>query len=137
MTSAAKVLTVRADLKDVDRVREFLRDNLQGLDLAEEDVMRMELSLHEIFVNIAMYAYPDGQGEMSLRIWREGRTLHMEFRDSGVPFNPTEWPTPDLEEKIRQGADGGYGIFLFKTLMDSFDYRREDGQNVLTICKEV
>jgi len=110
---------------------------VQDLSLAEEDVMRMELSLHEIFVNIAMYAYPAGEGEMSLRIWREGRTLHMEFRDRGIPFNPAEWPAPDLEEKIRRGTEGGLGIFLFRTLMDGFAYRREGGENILTIYKKV
>lgn len=137
MTSRAKTLTVQADLKDVDRVRGFLRANLRGLHLSEEDMMRIELSLHEIFVNIAMYAYPEGQGSMSLRIWHEGRTLHMEFRDRGVPFNPSEQPAPDLDEKIRRGTKGGLGIFLFKTLMDGYAYRREDGENVLTISKKV
>jgi len=137
MTSAAKTLTVRADLKDIDRVRGFLRDILDGLALGDEDVMKIELSLHEIFVNIAKYAYPDGQGEMSLRIWREARTLHMEFRDRGVPFNPAETPEPDLEDKIRRGTQGGLGIYLFKTLMDGIAYRRERGENVLTISKKV
>jgi anti-sigma regulatory factor (Ser/Thr protein kinase) len=136
-TGDAKTLKVRADLKDIGRVRGFLRDNLRGFSLAEEDVMKLELSLHEIFVNIAMYAYPGGKGEMSLRIWREHRTLHMEFRDRGIPFNPAAKPAPDLEEKIRQGTRGGLGIFLFKALMDGYAYRREGGENVLTICKNV
>jgi len=136
-TGEAKTLTVRADLKDIDRVRGFLRDHLRGFALAEEDVMKLELSLHEIFVNIAMYAYPGGEGEMSLRIWRERRTLHMEFRDRGIPFNPAEKPAPDLNENIRQGTKGGLGIFLYKTLMDGCSYRREGGENVLTIFKNV
>jgi phosphoserine phosphatase RsbU/P len=131
------VLKVRADLKDVDRVRDFLRDNLLGLDLAEEDVLKLELSLHEIFVNIAMYAYPDGEGEMSLRVWKVERTLFMEFRDRGVPFNPAEHPVPDLEQKIRHGERGGLGVFLFKTLMDGYAYKREADQNILTIFKKV
>ncbi len=137
MSSRTKTLTVRADLGAIDRARDFLRDNLRGLALAEEDVMRIELSLHEILVNIALYAYPEGEGEMSLRIWREDGTLRMEFRDRGVPFNPAERPAPDLEEKIRRGTKGGLGIHLFKTLMDGYAYRREGGENILTIFKKV
>ncbi len=132
-----KELTVRADLKDIDRARDFFRDNLHGLNLAEEDVLKMELSLHEILVNIAMYAYPDRQGELCLRIWRSDGMLHMEFRDRGIPFNPAEKADPDLEAKIRQGTRGGLGIFLYKTLMDGYSYRREGGENVLTIFKKV
>ena len=32
---------------------------------------------------------------------------------------------------------GGLGIFLVKKTMDDVSYRREDGQNVLTIRKRV
>ncbi|HVP90492.1 MAG TPA: ATP-binding protein [Terriglobales bacterium] len=137
MSSGAKTLTVKADLAAIDRAREFLRDNLRGLSLAEEDVLRIELSLHEILVNIARYAYPKGDGEMSLRVWREDGTLRMEFRDRGVPFNPAERPAPDIEERIRRGAKGGLGIHLFKTLMDGYSYRREGAENVLTVFKKV
>ncbi|MGE5716493.1 MAG: ATP-binding protein, partial [Acidobacteriota bacterium] len=51
-------LTVPADLGEVDRVRLFLRRRIHGLALGDEDAMKLELSLHEIFVNIALYAYP-------------------------------------------------------------------------------
>jgi anti-sigma regulatory factor (Ser/Thr protein kinase) len=137
MGTGAKTLTIRADLGAIDRAREFLRDNLRGLSLAEEDVMRIELSLHEILVNIALYAYPEARGEMSLRVWREDGVLRMEIRDRGVPFNPVERPAPDLEEKIRRGAKGGLGIHLFKSLMDGYAYRREAGENVLTVFKKI
>jgi anti-sigma regulatory factor (Ser/Thr protein kinase) len=30
---------------------------------------------------------------------------------------------------------GGFGIYLSKTLMDGFEYKRESGQNVLTVFK--
>ena len=133
----SKELKVRADLAEIDRVRAFLKRSLAGLTLSEDDGMKVELSLHEIFVNIALYAYPQGGGDMALRIWSRDRTLFLEFRDRGVPFDPGNRPSPDLEENLRRGHRGGLGIFLFKTLMDGYDYRREGDENILTVYKAI
>ncbi len=133
----SKELTVRADLAEIDRVRGFLRESLHGLPLGEEDLLKLELSLHEIFVNIALHAYPGAAGEMSVRVWEDAGTLYVEIRDRGIPFDPVAWPPPDLDEKIRLGTKGGFGVHLFKTLMDGFSYRRADGENILTIYKKL
>jgi serine/threonine-protein kinase RsbW len=135
--SKPKELTVRADLAEVDRVREFLRESLRGLTVTEEDALKLELSLHEILVNIALYAYPRTSGKMSVRIWKGDGTFFMEIRDRGIPFDPAGRPPPNLEEKIRKGTRGGFGVYLFKTLMDGYSYKRSDGENVLTIYKEL
>lgn len=131
--SKPRELTVRADLAQVDRVREFLRESLEGTAVTEEDAMKLELSLHEIIVNIALYAYPRRRGKMSVRLWRDDTTFFMEIRDRGVPFDPAGRPPPDLQEKIRRGTMGGFGVYLFKTLMDGYSYKRADGENVLTV----
>jgi anti-sigma regulatory factor (Ser/Thr protein kinase) len=135
--AAPKELRVRADLAEIGRLRAFLRAGLQGLGVGDEMAMKLELSLHEIFVNIAMYAYPGGKGEMSLRIWSEDGTLHMEFRDTGIPFDPVAREATDIEARVRRGARGGYGIFLFKTLMDGYTYRRDGDENVLDVYKKL
>lgn len=128
-------LTVRADLAEVDRVRAFLRDHLRDLALGEEDALKVELSLHEILVNIVRYAYPQTPGEMTVRLSEEPGVLVVEIRDGGVPFDPAGRPPTDIEEKIRRGSKGGLGVYLFKTLMDGYSYRREGGENILTIRK--
>jgi anti-sigma regulatory factor (Ser/Thr protein kinase) len=130
-------LTVPAVLEEIDRIRGFLREYLGGLPLAEDQILPVELSLHEICVNIAMYAYPAGAaGDVSVRLWNDDGTVCIEVRDRGVPFDPASKPDPDLLAKVRRGQGGGLGVYLFKTLMDGFTYRREAGQNILTIFKK-
>jgi len=129
-------LRVKADLQAMDRVRAFLRDSLRGIDLAEEDYFKIELSLHEIAVNIILYAYPaEEKGDLVLRSWFEGGKAFFEFRDTGISFNPCHVAPPDILEKLRTGKRGGFGIYLSWTLMDGFEYKREPGQNVLTVFK--
>lgn len=128
-------LRVKAGFQAMDRVRAFLRDSLRGIDLAEEDYFKIELSLHEITVNIILYAYPEEKGDLVLRTWFEERKVYFEFRDTGISFDPRQAAPPDILEKIRTGKRGGFGICLSKTLMDGFEYKRESGQNVLVVFK--
>ena len=97
--------------------------------------MKMELALHEIFVNVVMHAYPNGAGDMTIRIRSDEDTFCIEIRDRGIPFNPDEIPPVDLDKKIQLGTPGGLGIHLFKTLMDEYSYKRDGDENILTIRK--
>lgn len=119
----------------MDRVRAFLRDSLRGIDLTEEDYFKIELSLHEIVVNIVLYAYPEKKRDLVLRTWFEGRKVYFEFRDTGISFDHRQTAPPDILEKLRTGKRGGFGIYLFRALMDGFEYKREPGQNVLIVFK--
>lgn len=135
----ARGIVVPASLEGVDRVRRFLRDYLSGLGLKkEEDELKIELALHEICVNIALYAYPEGrEGDLAIRIWRDDGTLFMEIRDRGVPFDPVKKPDPDLIARFRVGTRGGLGVYFFRKMMDGLSYRRVGDENILTVSKKI
>ena len=84
-----------------------------------------------------MHAYPNGNGDVTIRIRSDEGAFCIEIRDRGIPFNPDEIPPIDLEKKIQLGTRGGLGIYLFKTLMDEYSYKRDGDENVLTICKRI
>ncbi len=130
-------LRVRSELESLDALRDFLKANLRLLGLSETEYFKIELSVVEICTNIIKYAYPGEQGEITLKLWKEGQRLYLEISDSGIPFDPTKAKEPDIHEIIRKRKKGGLGIFLTRKLVDGFDYRREEGRNVLTICKVV
>jgi len=129
-------ITVQSELRELDKVRTFLKSNLAGLDLNEEDTYKVELSLVEMCSNIMRYAYPGDSGEIVVSTWHEGGKLYLEIRDKGVPFDPRQVKRPTLEEMINREQMGGLGIFLARKLMDGFLYRREDNQNILVMYKK-
>ena len=129
-------LTVQSELRELDKVRGFLKKNLADLDLNEEEIYRVELSLVEMCSNIMRYAYPAGKGEIVINLWHEEGRFYLEVRDSGLPFDPRQVKRPTLEEMISREQMGGLGIFLARKLMDGFLYRREDDQNVLIMYKK-
>jgi len=135
--SPVRRIVVRAELGEMDAVRAFIRKILEGLGLPEEEVFKVELSVHEVCVNIALYAYPKKKGDIRISVWQESGCLAVEVRDAGVPFDPGKAPSPKLENYVHAGRRGGLGIYLFRKLLDDFNYRREQGQNILTLYKNL
>lgn len=132
-----KSLKIQSDLAEVEKVRSFLKESLEELNLSEKAYYIIELSLLEICINIIRYAYPQEKGEIFLKAWQEERKIFLEIRDSGIPFDPTETKTPDIKEIIKDKRKGGLGIFLAQKLMDGFEYKRENNQNVLAMYKRI
>ena len=114
-----------------------MEETLKDFDFSEEAYYLIELSLLEICINIVRYAYPEEKGDISLKIWNQEKEIFFEIRDWGIPFDPREAPEPDIQEMIRQGQTGGLGIFISRQLMNGFEYRREDNQNVLIMNKSI
>lgn len=130
-------LQITSDLAELDKVRNFLKESLEDLRISDKDYFKIELSLLEICVNIIRYAYPVEKGDIMLKAWQQEGKMFFEIRDNGIPFDPRKLEKPDIKEIIRKEKTGGLGIFISRSLMDGFDYRREDNQNVLTIYKIV
>ena len=55
--------------------------------------------------------------------------------DTGKPFDPTIVPDADVNLSAEDRQIGGLGIFLVRQIMDSVEYRRIDGKNILTMIK--
>lgn len=130
-------LKITSDLAELDKVRDFLKENLQHLNISDKDYFKIELSLLEVCVNIMLYAYPEEKGDILIKAWLQEGRMFLEIRDSGIPFDPRKLDVPDIDKIIRQQKKGGLGVFISRTLMDGFDYKREDNQNVLLIYKKI
>jgi len=130
-------LSIAADLSEVDGVRQFLKDSLADIDLSEEDGFKIELALVEMVVNVIRYAYPDGGGVLAIEIRKDRHRVIIEIRDSGLPFDPCRAPKPDIDEVVAAGRKGGLGIYLTREIMDECLYRRDGGQNILTLVKKL
>jgi len=132
-----KSFTVKSELIEIEKIRIFLEETLKDLDLSEEVYYLIELSLLEMCINIVRYAYPEEKGDIVLKIWEQDEKIFFEIRDWGIPFDPRKTPEPDIEEMVNQGQTGGLGIFLSRQLMNGFEYRRENNQNILIMHKRI
>ena len=124
-----------------DRSSEIVAFLMASPDMPKDDDLRfkIELSVEEAVENVVQYAYEGGIGwlEAGTSLDDESLILTIELRDAGVPFNPLEKEDPDITLSADERPVGGLGIYLCKSMMDSIDYRYEDGNNVLVMKKRV
>jgi anti-sigma regulatory factor (Ser/Thr protein kinase) len=97
------------------------------------------VAIEEVFVNIAHYAYGEGEGDMTLGIGFDAGSREITFRmsDRGEPFDPLKIPDPDITLSAEEREIGGLGIFITKKTMDTVSYTYENGENVLTMTKRI
>jgi anti-sigma regulatory factor (Ser/Thr protein kinase) len=97
--------------------------------------MQIDVAVDEVMSNIAHYAYPDGEGTVTVSIEEKENTVQIFFRDSGIPYDPLTAKAPDLSLSAEDRPIGGLGIHMVKKMMDAVSYRYENGQNMLTLQK--
>ena len=136
---ASAELTVEAKDESLARVLEFVDGQLETLDCPPKAQMQIDVSVEEIFVNIAHYAYPSGTGDATLRVEtsREPRSVTVTFIDRGIPYDPLSKPDPDITLSAEERQIGGLGIYMVKKSVDDIHYEYRDGQNILTFTKNL
>jgi anti-sigma regulatory factor (Ser/Thr protein kinase) len=101
--------------------------------------MSICVAVEEVFVNVAHYAYGEGEGEVSFAIGfdAESRVATFRMADKGIPFDPLNKPDPDITLNAENRDIGGLGIFITKKTMDTVTYAYENGENVLIMKKKI
>ena len=130
-------LNLAAEIAEFDRLRIWLQEFAQKLELPEETTSRLLIAADEVFTNIASYAYPGTSGEVEVSAEQDGAMLRLTFTDSGKPFDPLRADDPNTKGPLSERKIGGLGIFVVKKMMDKVEYRRENDRNILTLTKRI
>ena len=132
-----KELEVRADGSELSTVIAFVDEQIEAVGCSPKTLMQIELSVEEIFVNIANYAYAPGTGSAIIRMDISGDppTAEITFVDKGRQYDPLAKEDPDVTLPAKDRGIGGLGIFLTKKSMDEVSYVYRDGSNVFTMKK--
>ena len=130
-------LTVPADRSEFPLLQQWLSSIAAELDIQDRIKKQLLISCDEVFTNIASYAYPEGSGsvEIAIEFVAEKRNLRIIFSDSGIAFDPLAISEPDTGAALSERKIGGLGMFMVKKMMDSIEYFRKDGKNILILTK--
>ena len=131
--------TFPAKTESLSDVLGFVDQKLDSFECPMKIQMAVCVAIEEVFVNVAHYAYGEGQGDMCLGIGfdEKSRTVTFRMTDKGVPFDPLQKPDPDITLSAEDREVGGLGIFIAKKTMDSISYAYENGENILTMIKKL
>lgn len=131
-------LILKNDVHEVTRFSSFMESATQKMGIEKTHARKLRLAVEEAVVNVINYAYPVGtEGTVEVRLMSNAHRIKMMIIDSGVAFDPTSKEKVDTTLLAEERQIGGLGILLVRELMDSINYEREDGKNILTLIKNL
>jgi sigma-B regulation protein RsbU (phosphoserine phosphatase) len=137
-TEIKRQLTLPNDVKQVPLLAEFIDGICEAAEVDMMLTMQLNLAIEEAVVNVMNYAYPAGtEGTVCIDAQVSNGVLQFVISDSGAPFDPTARAEVDTTLSAEERGIGGLGIHIVRQIMDSIDYKRVDGRNVLTLGKKL
>ncbi len=131
-------ITLPNDVEQVPLLAEFVDEVCEAVGFDMSVTMSLNLALEEAVVNVMTYAYPAGtQGNVTIEALANEERLKFIISDNGTPFDPTAKEDADTTLSAEERPIGGLGIHLVRQIMDSINYERTDGKNVLTLRKKL
>ena len=133
-----ETLVIKNNVQEVARFSTFIKSATEKLGIEKSLARQLRLAVEEAVVNVIDYAYPAGkEGDITIKIMSDGHTLRFQIIDAGVLFDPTMKEKADTTLSVEDRQIGGLGILLVRELMDSINYERIEGTNVLTLIKNL
>ena len=134
----SEMLLLKNDIHEVVKLNELQKMFYGKLNLESSLSRRLQLAVEEAVVNVIDYAYPIGtDGEISVKMMSDGSIIKFVITDSGIAFDPTLIDKVDPTLSAEERQVGGLGIHLVRGLMDTINYEREEGKNILTLIKKL
>ena len=133
-----KTIVLPNDTQEVPRLNAFVEEVCQTVGFDDMVTMEIKLAVEEAVVNVMTYAYAPGQsGDVTIEAALNNVRMKFTIIDSGKPFDPTVQAEVDTTLSAKQRNIGGLGIHIIRQNMDSINYERVDGHNVLTLRKKI
>lgn len=131
-------ITLPNDIEKVPVLAEFVDEVCEIVGFDMSTTMGINLALEEAVVNVMSYAYQPGtMGNVYIEAIANETRLKFIISDWGTPFDPTAEKEVDTTLSAEERPIGGLGIHLVRQIMDSINYERIDGMNVLTLRKKL
>ena len=129
-------ITLPNDVRAVPELNQFIQSVGQRLNLEAAMTSQLMLAVEEAVVNVMNYAYPIGTaGEVNISAQCTDKDIKVIITDEGKAFDPTTTNKADTTLNAEERPIGGLGILLVQQLMDTINYERSNGKNVLTLKK--
>ena len=131
-------ITLTNDIEQVPQLADFVDMVCEEVGFDPSVSIQMNLAIEEAVVNVMSYAYPVGTvGNVIIEAQANEDCLTFTIIDNGTPFDPTAKSEVDTTLSAEERPIGGLGIHLVRQLMDSINYERIDGKNILTLRKKL
>ncbi|MBQ6311141.1 MAG: SpoIIE family protein phosphatase [Bacteroidales bacterium] len=127
-------ITLSNDISQIHELEKFIGKIAEDIKIPESLKSSINLAMEEAVTNVIMYS---GADTVDIAAQTDEDGITFTITDSGKPFDPTAVPDVDINQNAGDRPVGGLGIHMFKKIMDSVTYRRQDNRNILTLIKKI
>ena len=130
-------LILRNDISELQRVTASISSLCAREGIPADMEYDLTLALEEMITNVVEHAgFGDREHVLTVRLSLNEDEFVAQIEDEGREFDPTQHPTPELDAPLAERKIGGLGIHLVRQIMESMEYERVDGRNVVTLRKK-
>ncbi len=129
-------ISLSSDNDNLGVFQEFILNQAKVMSASPQILLKLELVLEEVLLNIMNYAYPNetpGIITLGFRVSGENMIV-IRIIDEGKAFDPSAKPDPDTSLAVEDRKIGGLGILLVRQMSEAVSYERKDGLNILDVC---
>lgn len=139
MDGAGLKFAIANDLRELAGVAARIDEFCAAREVSAHVAYAVNVSVEELLTNTISYGYGDDEPHtIELSVSVDASAVVVEIVDDGVGYGASDFPEPDTDNILDDSAlVEGPGFFLLYQLMDSVEFRREEGYNVVTLRKEV
>ncbi len=129
-------ISLANDLREIAGVAARIDGFCEDRALPAQTAYAVNLAIDELLTNTITNGYGDDDPHrVEIVLREEADALVVIIVDDGVAFDPTEAQTPDGEGSLDELSIDGLGFLLVRQMMDSVEYRRLQGCNIVTLTK--
>lgn len=134
-------LTVQARLERLSQIVDFVSQAAADAGFDADDIFHIQMAVDEACTNVVEHAYGgSGRGDIGVTCLIEpARSLRIEIRDRGKPFNPNNVPMPNSIQgmnDVDQLSAGGLGIYFMRKLMDLVEFHFDERRGNLLVMEK-
>ncbi len=136
-----RAVTLRTDsrLANVELVACAVRGLCGAAGMTGRNCARVELALVEAVNNVVRHSYHGRPGGLVEVVFvAEAGRVSLEVADEGDPMPPRTAPPFDFDPNdLANLPEGGMGLFLIHSVMDSVEYHSRGGRNALVMTRRI
>lgn len=135
MLNKNKTLEIESKNENLNLVQNYVSNFMKENGFNENDKMKVDVIVEEVFINICSYAYNGATGPCVIELKYDENKIIITFKDKGGQYDPLKRKDPDITLEAEDRPIGGLGIYMTKKMMDEVSYKYENNTNILTIIK--
>ena len=135
ITRPPKLLVIKSDISELEKVENFINEIFKEYDLAQKYFNKIYVCVSEAVVNSIKHGNKNDENKtVSIGIDCDLKEINVLIEDEGEGFDIKNVKDPTLRENIKN--ESGRGIFIIKNLSDKLEYNEKGNRIQFKIeCK--